>query len=126
MITNAFAKPNEMAIAAVLGAFGLENFTGTVVIVANAPEGQVIHYLLGRFGQSYGGRQYPVGTIPPSVELVIQAPHMDKTFADWFSNPEVVTWTRDWKGTMDVLRRKFGPGTRAAVVPNATMQYYAQ
>ena len=126
MITNAFAKPNEMAIAAVLGAFGLENLTGTVVIIANAPEGQVIHYLLGRFGQSYGGRQYPVGTIPPSVELIIQAPHMDKTFADWFSNPEVVTWTRDWNGTMDVLRRKFGPGTRVAVVPDATMQYYAQ
>ena len=126
MITNAFAKPNEMAIAAVLGAFGLENLTGTVVIIANAPEGQVIHYLLGRFGQSYGGRQYPVGTIPPSVELIIQAPHMDKTFADWFSNPEVVTWTRDWNGTMDVLRQKFGPGTRVAVVPDATMQYYAQ
>ncbi len=124
VIANAFAKPNEMAIALLAGALALDNFSGTVVIIANAPEGQVIHYLLGRFGQTYGGRQYPAGTIPPGIEVIIQAPHMDKTFADWFSNPEAVSWTRDWDDTMHLLRQKLGPGTRAAVVPSATMQYY--
>jgi nickel-dependent lactate racemase len=125
VITNAFAKPNEMGIALLLGAFGLDNFTGTVVIIADAPEGQVVHYLFGRFGQHYGGRRYPAGTIPSFLDVIIQAPHQDRTFADWFSNPEVITWTKDWPGTMKLLRQRFGPGTRVAVVPNATMQYYA-
>ena len=89
------------------------------------PEGQVVHYLLGRFGQEYGGRQYPISQIPGSVNLIIQASHGDKTFADWFSNPEVVTYTRDWKETLRLLRPEHGAGSRVGVVPSATMAYYA-
>jgi nickel-dependent lactate racemase len=125
MIANAFTKPNEMPIALLVGAVGLEGFSGTVVIIANAPEGQVVHYLLGRFGEEYGGRQYPISQIPGSVNLIIQAAHGDKTFADWFSNPEVVTYTRDWKETLRLLRPEHGAGSRVGVVPSATMAYYA-
>jgi nickel-dependent lactate racemase len=125
MIANAFTKPNEMPIALLVGAVGLEGFRGTVVIIANAPEGQVVHYLLGRFGQDYGGRQYPVSQIPGSVKLIIQAPHCDKTFADWFSNPEAVTYTRSWQETLRLLRPEHGPGSRVGIVPSATMAYCA-
>jgi hypothetical protein len=95
-----------------------------VVVIANAPEGQVIHYLLGRFGEDYGGRQYPVANVPPSVKLIIQAPYRDKTFADWFSNPETVTWTKDWPDTMRVLKSTHTGPARVGVVPSATMAYY--
>jgi nickel-dependent lactate racemase len=125
VIANAFTKPNEMPIAVLVGLLGLQNFTGTVVIIANAPEGQVVHYLLSRFGEEYGGRQYPVSAIPGSVNLIIQANHGDKTFADWFSNPEVVTFTRDWRETLGLLRPDHGAGTRVGIVPSATMAYYA-
>jgi nickel-dependent lactate racemase len=124
VIANAFAKPNEMPIAALVGLLGLRGLRGTVVIIANAPEGQVIHYLLGRFGEEYGGRQYPVSSIPDIINPIIQAPYFDRTFADWFSNPEVVTWTRDWDETLQVLKKSHGPGTRVGVVPSATMAYY--
>jgi nickel-dependent lactate racemase len=125
VISNAFIKPNEMAIAALVGMLGLDGFRGTVVIIANAPEGQVVHYLLGRFGEDYGGRQYPVASIPGSVRLVIQTPYRDKTFADWFGNPDAVLWTRGWDETRAELERTHGPGARVAVVPSATMTYYA-
>jgi len=124
VVANAFAKANEMTIAAGVGMRALADLSGTVVVIANAPEGQVVHYLLGRFGRDYGGRQYPVTTVPPGVDLVIMAPHLDKTFGDWFANPEAITWTRDWKQTRDLLQSRFGPGTPVAVIPNATMQYY--
>jgi hypothetical protein len=94
------------------------------VVVANAPEGQVVHYLLGRFGQEYGGRQHPVSAVPESVNLIVQAPHYDRTFMDWFSNPEVVTRTRNWNETLEQLKHTHGPGSRVAVVPSATMAYY--
>lgn len=125
VIANAFTKPNEMPIAVLVGLLGLKSFSGTVVIIANAPEGQVVHYLLSRFGEEYGGRQYPVSAIPGSVNLIIQAHHGDKTFADWFSNPEVVTFTRDWRETLALLRPDHGAGTRVGIVPSATMAYYA-
>jgi len=125
MIANAFCKPNEMAIAVLVGALGLEGFQGTVVVIANAPEGQVVHYLLGRFGQDYGGRQYPVAFVPPGVDLIVQTPHRSMTFGDWFANPEAITWSTSWGETRRLLEQKHGRGTRAGVVPSATMAYHA-
>jgi hypothetical protein len=79
---------------------------------------------MGRFGRSYGGRQYPVAAIPPSLRLVVMAPNLDRNAGDWFSNPEVITWTKDWQQTLAVLKEFVKPGARVALVPNATMQYY--
>jgi hypothetical protein len=53
------------------------------------------------------------------------APYLDKTFGDWLENPEVITWTKNWDQTLEVLNGSFGTGTQAAVVPNATMQYFS-
>ncbi len=124
-ISNAFAKANEMTIALGVGAMSLKDRTGTVVIIADAPEGQVVHYLLGRFGRTYGGRQYPVTKVPDSVNLIIMAPHHDKTFGDWFANPEAITWTRSWPETLALLEDRFPGPAEVAVMPNATMQYFA-
>jgi nickel-dependent lactate racemase len=124
VIANAFIKPNESAIAVLVGALGLQGLKGTVVVIANAPEGQVVHYLLGRFGREYGGRQYPVSNIPESLNLIVQAPHYDRTFMDWFTNPDDVTWTRSWDETLQLLKPSHGPGSRVSVVPSATMAYY--
>jgi len=124
VIANAFVKANEMGIAVLLGVLALKDFTGTVVVIADSPEGQVVHYLLGRFGRSYGGRQYPVAAIPPSVKLIVMASNLDRNSGDWFSNPEVITWTQDWQQTLALLKDSVRPGARVALVPNATMQYY--
>jgi nickel-dependent lactate racemase len=125
VIANAFAKANEMPISIRLGVLALKDFTGTVVVIANSPEGQVVHYLLSRWGKNYGGRQYPVSAILPNVNVIVMAPYLDKTFGDWMENPETITWTKNWDQTMEVLNGTFCKGTRAAVVPNATMQYFS-
>jgi nickel-dependent lactate racemase len=124
VIANAFVKPNEMGICTLLGALALKGMTGTLVIIANAPEGQVVHYLLGRFGRDYGGRQYPIAAFRPSMNVIIMTPYPDKTFADWFSNPEAVTFTKDWESTLHLLRKRHAPGAKVAVIPTGTMQYY--
>lgn len=126
VIANAFAKANEMPIALGVGGRALKRLGGTVVIIANSPEGQVVHYLLGRFGRNHGGRQYPVSTIAERIDLIIMAPYLDKTFADWFSNPQKVTWTRAWPETLAILQSRFPDAADVAVIPNATMQYYKQ
>ncbi len=123
-ISNAFVKPNEFTIALLPGLLSLKEYTGTVVILANSPEGQVIHYLLGRWGRGYGGRQYPVTALPERIRLIVMAPRFDRTFGDWFANPEAVAWTRSWPETLALLEKDFGPGTSAVVIPNGTMQYF--
>ncbi len=123
MVANAFAKPDEMAIAVLVGALGLGNASGTVAVIADAPEGQVVHYLLSRFGDDYGGRQYPIARVPGNLNLIIQAPHLDKTFGDWFANPDAITWTQNWQQTLALLRDRHGDHAKVGVVPNATMAY---
>jgi len=123
VIANAFAKANEMAIAVRTGIMALASGKGVLVVIADAPEGQVVHYLLGRFGRNYGGRRHPTSKIPDSLDLIVMAPGYDKTFGDWFANPEAATWTRTWEETRSVLEQKAGPESRVAVLPNATMQY---
>jgi len=125
VVVNAFAKPNEMLIAYMLGIQTLYPETGgTIVVIANAPEGQVVHYLLGRFGEDYGGMRYPTAVVFDEWKLIVQAAHFDRTFGDWFANPEAITWTRDWEGTLEAVRSRHGPGSRLVVIPNATMAYY--
>ena len=126
VVANAFAKANEMAIAILCGVLALENLTGTVVIIANAPEGQVTHYLMRSFGRDYGGKANPQGQLIPSVNLIIVAPYLDKLFCDWIKNPQEITWVKSWDEALAHLTDLHGPGTRAAVVPNATMIYYDQ
>jgi nickel-dependent lactate racemase len=124
VIANAFTKANEMPIAALVGALALESFTGSVVVMANAPHGQIPHYLDGRFGRRYGGRGWPVGGLPPSVRLVIVGPQLERTCCDWIAEPEVVVRAAHWGEALGLLRPHHGPGTRVAVLPDATMQYY--
>jgi nickel-dependent lactate racemase len=126
VIANAFSKPNEMGIAIVLGAMALKQYTGTVVVIADSPEGQVPHYLLGRFGSDYGGRQYPVAAIPPSVKVILMTAYPDRTLLDWFANPDDGCIVRNWKEVLKQVVPHHGSGTRAAVLPCATMQYFGE
>jgi nickel-dependent lactate racemase len=125
VVANAFSKPNEMGIAIMLGVAALKNYQGTVVVIADSPEGQVPHYLLGRFGRDYGGRQFPVAAIPETVNLIIMTAYPDRTILDWFSNPDSASVVRNWREVMNLVGPLHGKGTKAAVLPNATMQYFA-
>jgi nickel-dependent lactate racemase len=124
IIANAFCKPNEMAIALLVGLMGLNGLDKSLVVIANAPEGQVIHYLLGRFGDDYGGRQYPIASVPPGLNFIIQTPHPDRTFGDWFRNPEAIRFSKSWDETLEMLRERHGANTLVGVVPSATMAYH--
>lgn len=68
---------------------------------------------------------HPVRQLPDNLRLIILAPSFDRGFGDWFANPEVITFSKTWEQTLELLRENHGPGTRAAVLPNATMQYFA-
>ncbi len=124
VIANAFVKANEMFIAARIGASLLSEAAGTVVIIADSPEGQIPHYLQRSFGRAHGGRQVSPTEIPPGVRVIVQAPQWDATFADWVKNSDVVTRTRDWNETLGLLIDEFGPGTPVAVLPEATIIYF--
>jgi lactate racemase len=126
VIANAFVKANEMFIAARIGASALSDGTGTVVLIADSPEGQIPHYLQRSFGRAHGGRQMSPTEIPPGVRIIVVAPQWDATSTDWVKNPETITRTRDWDQALALLSGEFGPGTPVAVLPEATIMYFEQ
>jgi nickel-dependent lactate racemase len=50
VVANAYAKANESAIAALLGLMMIRPKEGTMVLISDAPEGQVPHYVMDRVG----------------------------------------------------------------------------
>lgn len=124
VIANVFSKPNENLIAFFLGATSLKESGGTVVVIANSPEGQVPHYLFGRFGTGFGGRLYPNSSIPLNTKLIILTSYPDRTSLDWFTNPETGYMARSWPEVLDLLGHEYGSGTKVAILPNAAMQYF--
>ena len=129
IIANAFIKANEMFIAMRLGEAALGGQNGTIVVIANAPEGQIPHYFQRSFGKNHGGENYPIITIPQTYDLMVVSPMIEKTAGDWFSNPEAITWVEDWKDALAYLKGikglkgRFGPKAKVGVIPNATISY---
>ena len=76
--------------------------------------------------ESYGsvGRQFPVAAIPDGLNVIIMTSSPDRTILDWWANPEKGTVVRSWNEVMDLIGSRYGQGTKVAVLPNATMQYY--
>lgn len=126
VISNAYGKYNEMGICMMMG-LGSVNFErGAVVILVEAPEGQVCHYLFRGFGKDYGGRMYMKRGAPPeTVRVIVCSSCPDRTTADWFADPDSVTWTESWEETLSLLESEFPEAASVAVIPDGTMQHFA-
>ena len=82
VVTNAYAKPNEAAIALMIALRSINPSGGTIVMVVDCPSGQIVHYLLRRFGKEYGGRQYvrarrPAAAVPDDRPQPAAGPDLD-------------------------------------------------
>jgi len=125
-VTNAFLKSNEAAIAIMIAIRSIKLPGGTVVININAPEGQIVHYLLRSFGKSYGGRRYIQRKVPAGgFKVIVLNPLKDLTCVDLFGDAQSVIWAKNWAEVMDELRPSYPNGAKVAVYPDGTMQYLA-
>jgi nickel-dependent lactate racemase len=126
VVGNAYAKANEAAIGALTGAEFLKETGGDIVVVANAPEGQIWHYMVRNFGKTIGGRLYHQRTAlsAPVRKLIVLSAYMERASMEWFGPPEHVVCVKSWPEALDELMKSNGPGTRVAVIPDATMQYF--
>ncbi len=127
-VMNTYAKANEAFLALPLTMVLLRGGGGDLVLMANAPEGQVTHYLAGAFGNRTGGRLWFARTTPPpNVNRIIMfTPYIDKAGASWVAPPECISWAKTWPEVLELLTEKYGDSAKVGVVPDATMQYFTQ
>jgi nickel-dependent lactate racemase len=126
VIANTFAKANE-AVSGLLVAFpSVRREGGDVVLIANAPEGQMTHYLMGPFGNEIGGKLQLRMKIPGNVNrLIIYNEYPELASRNYLEDNGKVVMMHDWADVMKLLEKSHGPGTRVFIYPNADMQYCA-
>lgn len=127
-VMNTYTKASEAFLALPLSSRLLKGGRGDLVLIANAPEGQVTHYVAGGFGKKTGGRLWlPRTSLPPNVtRLIVFTPYIDIAGGGWLASPESIVWAKTWPEVLELLSETHGDSARVAVVPDATMQYFAQ
>ncbi len=122
VIANTFHKANEGFIGANI-AYRSVAEGGDVVIIANAPDGQVTHYLLGPFGRSTAAIMHRPGRVPAHVNrLIVFSQYPDLASRSWFGEADRVVLLHTWQDVL-VLLSRHGASARVAVYPNAEIQY---
>lgn len=127
VICNAYAKANESAIALGLGLSLMNRGEGTAVLISDAPEGQIPHYLMRAWGSDYGGRHYTPrskGFVPKFLKkLIVMAPHPDRMNLDMICNIEDAVFVKTWQDVLSIIEADFPGPAKVGVLQDGTMQY---
>ena len=127
VIVNTFAKANEAIMIGLSTAFSaISPKGGGVVLIANAPDGQVTHYLLGSFGKTIGGNLWSPAKIPQYVNhLIIYSEYPDLAGRGYVEESDKVLFMNNWDDVLQTLQGFHGANAKVAVYPNAEIQYCA-
>jgi len=84
VVINNYSKANEATIGIEMAARSLKEGGGDLVLIANTPEGQVVHYLFGNFGRVHKGGPLSLQPSLPSVvdRFILFSPYGDKAGGD--------------------------------------------
>jgi len=126
VIANTFAKANEAAIVGLNAAFNaISPEGGDVVLVGNAPDGQVIHYLLGSFGKTSGGNLRLRVRVPRRVNrLIVYSEYPEAVMRDYFQDLDKVLFISRWDDVVKALQESHGNKVKVTVFPSADIQYF--
>jgi len=125
VIANTFAKANEAIMIGLNTAFSaISPKGGDVVLIANAPDGQVTHYLMGSFGKTISGKLKLQVKIPQYVNhLIIYSEYPDLAGRGYVEASDKVLFMNNWDDALQALQEFHGASTRVAVFPSAEIQY---
>jgi len=126
-ICNAYAKANESAIAIIFALTLLKPREGVGVLISDAPEGQVPHYVMRVWGSDCGGRHYsprPRGLVQTLMKkLIVMAPYPDRTSLDLICHIDDALIVKTWPEVLALIEKEFPGGAKVAVVQDGTMMH---
>ncbi len=125
VFVNAYGKANEAVIALSLAELFLKDEGGYVVVLCDIPSGQVVHYLLGRFGkESWGRLAFGERKMDRRVrKIYFYSRFPDRANLWWFGPDSDVHRSGDLEGIVSILREAYrGKTTRVHVIPDGTIQ----
>jgi hypothetical protein len=126
VIASSFAKANE-AVSGLLIAFpSVAQNGGDIVLISNAPEGQATHYLMGPFGNTIAGKLQLQMKVPKNVNrLIIYNEYPELAGRRYLEDTDKAIMLDKWEDVLSLLKESHGGRAKAAVYPNADIQYTA-
>jgi nickel-dependent lactate racemase len=126
-VCNAYAKSTESAIALLFALMLLKPGQGAAVLISEAPEGQVPHYVMRAWGSDYGGTHYspkPKGLGRTIMrKLIVMAPYPDRTSLDLVCHVDDAVTVKTWPEALELIEKEFPAEARVAVVQDGTMMH---
>ncbi len=123
-IANAYIKSNEAFLGVNVAYSAIGKKGGDVVLIANEPSGQVVHYLLGPFGENSFGPEHQRSAVPPYIRRVIVfTEYPDLVGRGWFAKSEKMMFLHKWSDVLRVLEADYPADASIAVFPNSEIQY---
>jgi nickel-dependent lactate racemase len=125
VIANAFIKVTESAGGLITAYPSVKQEGGDVVLICNAPTGQVVHFLSGLWGK-YVDAIVPIRfPVPPHINrIIIYTAYPDFTGLKFIESPDKVMMLSNWDDVLRVLRETHGDKATVAVYPNAEIPYF--
>jgi nickel-dependent lactate racemase len=124
VIANTFAKANEATLGILTASPSVKSSGGDIVLIANAPEGQVTHYLMGPFGKMIESKQKLQIITPHSVKhLIIFTEYPDLAGRGYFEQSDKAMFIHRWDDVVQALQEFHGDNAEVAVYPHAEVQY---
>jgi len=120
VISNAYAKASDATLATQSTVIKIKK-SGTLVLVVNAPEGQVTHYLVGKFGKKSGGPLY-APYLPEYCRMIVFSQYKVKDPLTPIGEQESVIWTNKWSEVIELLKAAHPGNPTVAVYPCAEIQ----
>ncbi len=129
LFVNTYAKGNEATIGLSQASALLKEEGGFVVLLADVDRGQVVHYLLGRFGSEIWGRVGRGERVKENSvrKIFVVSRHKDLASTYWFGKKEDVHWCRDVAEAVRILDEEYkGKTPDVSVIPDGTIQVARQ
>jgi nickel-dependent lactate racemase len=124
VIANTFAKANEFNSGLLIAFPSVSKRGGDVILIANAPEGQATHYLMGPFGNTIAGQLKLQMKVPRNVNrLIIFNEYPELASRNYLEDTDKVMMLDSWSEVIKLLKQSHVNQAKVAVYPSADIQY---
>ena len=131
VIVNTYIKASEAAVDMRHGIASVSQNGGDIVLIANAPGGQVGHYLIGSWGKMAQGEFRKFRLPIPGLQIASHINHLilyneypDMAGLGRFRSSNKVLSMSSWDNVLPILSESHGDNAEVAVYPSADIQYF--
>lgn len=121
VVANSYMRQNEPHLGLWPAGASVRQ-EGTIVLIANEPDGEISHWIFGTHGKYtraslWSGKPRSRGK---RARLIIYGHYHDRNLENSFGPDPSVTWIKSWEEVVEALKNYHKGSPRVAVLPDAT------